>query len=558
MPRVETYQEGQVQTQVTRGPRAGNAAPGSFGAPVAQGLSALAGSLQDRKNRLDNTAAEEAIVGFEREKNQMFFNPESGYFNTQGRDAFDQSGAMNESLEQLKRQYSEGLKSPQAKAAFDRVATAHLTRAQQDIDRHSSKHLRAWETATIESQVENTLENATLYWNDHERLNVQRALGRRAVFDASKLQGASPEVTQEKLQNYNSAFAKGTIIAAASSSAEEGKASLDKWGSHLEGPDLLGVNSIIDKKLIAEKTQQDSQAAVLTAGNLVGTFGDEPNARSLIIDEVNKIDDGDSRKQTMKESMFQLNAKQKADSETRGAVFEGAENHLIDGGSLEAFKSQNPEEWELLSPKQKRALTAGKPVITDHVLLSDLLTLPKQELANVDPPAHFHNLALADRGKLISAVKSAKEGRPDSQVGRSRTSQTTAAIEELLGKKADWGKVKQNQANTIYSVIDDEATFREQQKGGPLTSHEYTELLSGMTKQVVEEGFFNVSFAFGLGNTDTDLSDIPAADMRDITSSLHEQGISVTTDTVVIANFLRENGKAVTTSNVLSVLRQSK
>lgn len=235
MPRVETYKADQVQTQVVRGPRA-SATP-SGNQAIAQGLSSLAGSLQQEQNRLDESAAEEAVVNFERQKNDLFFNPESGYFNTQGRDAFDQAGAMNEALEELKRSHSETLKSPRAKQAFDRVANQHITRSQQDIARHSSKHLKAWEIATINSQVENTLENATLYWADSERLGVQRALGRQSILDAAELEGVSPEVTQERLQTYDSSFARSAVGAAVLSSSTEGKEALDKWEKSLEGPD---------------------------------------------------------------------------------------------------------------------------------------------------------------------------------------------------------------------------------------------------------------------------------------------------------------------------------
>jgi hypothetical protein len=535
MPRVETYQADQVQTQVVKGPRAGNAPAASFGAPIAQGLSTLANVLGQEQNRLDEAAAEEAVVKFERQKNDMFFNPDNGYFNTQGRDAFDQAGSMNKSLEELKQLQSDTLKSPRAKQAFDRVANQHITRSQQDIARHSSKHLKAWEVATINSQVENTLENASLYWSDSERLGVQKALGRQSILDAAALEGSSPEVTQERLQTYDSSFARSAVSAAVQSSASEGKESLDKWEKSLEGPDLLKMNTAIERKEKAEKTALDSKTAVLKAGNLVESLGDQGNARSLIMEEVNDIEDPELRTRVMKESMFQLGIKQQADSESRAATFEDGENFIIEGGSVEMFKTQNSEAWEALTPKQKRTLNSGKTVTTDYVFLSETLTLPKEKLAEVNPPDHFDKLSQSDRSKLISAVKSARSGGVDNQVGRSRTTQTSATVEELFGKKATWNDKEKKQVNTFYGIVDDEVKFIEEQKGSPLTSTEYTNLLAGMTKKVVKEGFFNVGFAFGLGNSESDLTDIPSEDLRVISDYLRKNKIPSTADNIMKA-----------------------
>lgn len=533
MPRVETYQPNQVATNITPGARA-SFVPTNNQA-ISQGLTNLAGSLQAEQNRLDQSAAEEAVVNFEREKNDLFFNPDTGYFNTQGRDAYDRAPDINKSIEELRQRHSDTLSSPRARQAFNNVAQKHITRSQVDIARHSSKNLKAWEIATINSQVENTLENATLYWNDSERLGVQRALGRQAIIDAADLEGASPETKNERLETYDSSFAKSTVLAAIQSSSKEGEETLDKWEKNLEGSDLLKIKSSLDKKKRAEKVAADSKVAVLHAANLVERFGEEGNARSLIMESVNNIEDPELRAKVTKESMFQLNIKQQADSESRAATFEQAENHIIDGGSIEAFKIQNSDAWEFLTAKQKQILNSGKSITTDFVFLSDLMTLPKEDLAKINPGDHFHKLAPGDRTKLINAVKTARNTGVDDQVGRSRTSQTSAAVEQLFGKKSEWNKKKREQVNVFYGVIDDEVKFQENLKGSPLNSQEYTDLLSAMTKKVVKEGFFNLDFAFGFGNSEVDLTDIPAQHLRALSEFMHENNIPVTAENIMKA-----------------------
>lgn len=531
MPRVEQYQPDQVSTQIARGPRA-SAPPASGLQNVARGLSDLSTGFE----RLDKTAAEEATVEFEREKNDLFFNPESGYFNTQGRNAFDQAGSMSDALDELKRRHSEKLKSPGARQAFDRVANQHVTRARADIAQHSSKHLKAWEVATINSQVENTVENASLYWNDPERLEVQRALGRQSIFESAELEGSSPEVLRERLETYESSFAMSSITAATSSSSESGKAALDKWGAKLEGPDKLKIEAKIQSKEKAEKTQAMSREAVLKAGNLVDTYGDRDDARSAMIEDVNTIEDPDTRKAVMKESMFQLNAKLQADAEARGATFEAAENFIIDGGSVEVFKTQNPDQWERLNAKQKRALSSGKTVVTDFDSYYQLINQPVEKLASTNVSDHFHELDPTYRGKLQTAVNSARKGLRDGQT--TRDAGRKQRLQELTGIKTPRTKTEITRYNSLNRVLDSMIVSKQEELGKDFLSDEqYEQVMSNFSKSIVKER----DFWF---DSSQNLTDIDSENLESYSNYLRANGIRVTTDTLLLVENNDEHKQA--------------
>jgi hypothetical protein len=527
MPTVPQYDRPRVETRVPTAVQASaNTPSGAFQNPLVQGGIALGQGIAQNQQRIATTASEEALVNFEREKNDLFFNPESGYFNTQGRNAFDQAKSTNEALSQLRSKYSDTLESPTAKQMFGRAADAVITRSNVDIMRHSAKGLQAWEVATLESQVENSVENASLYWNDPDRMKVQGILGRQAVIDAAEMQGITGEALNERLQNFESTFSRSAIEAATSSSSEEGQAVFDQLGSRLEGPDRAKVEKQIQAKANTEKVQQDGRSAVLIATNLVDTY----DTRSDIISEVNKIDDPDLRKKTMSQSMHQFNLRKQAESEERGAAFEDAETHLFNGGSAESYQASNPEEWEKLSPKQKKVIESGKAISTDWALFSDLVTLPNEMLAKVNPVDYFDQLNPAQRNQLISAVKSARgkatsSERVDSQNGRSRTAQTSSAVQQIFGKKNEWKQTDLERVNLFYQTLDDEVTRREELKGTQLTSEEYTNVLSGFTREYVEEGIiFDSTFTF---------EDIPPEDVTDITTFLRERGLPVTTENMV-------------------------
>lgn len=534
MPRVETFGALRQRTQTVRGARANPNIPFTGVGDVAQGVAAAAEGFERLSERLDTTAAEEANNAFEREKNDLLFNPETGYFNTQGRNAFDGVAGINKSLQDLRDRHTQALQSDRAKELFQRSADAQLQRAGVDVQRHASRGLRAWEVSTLNAQTENALENATLYWNDAEQTAVQQALGRQAVLDAAEMEGITGAALNERLQNFESSFASAAVSAAISSSSEDGQRAFDQFKSRLEGPDRIKAEKAIAARRNVEKTQRDANVAVLTATRLVDQF----DSRQDIIDEVNKIDDPELRKKTMTESMTRFNQAKQARSEARGQSFEEAESHIINGGTVESFKSENPEAWERLSAGQKRKISTGQPVITDWVKFSDLMTMSRDQLAKVDPTDHFSELAPAERSKLVSAVRTAQgtgnaQQRVDSQVGRTRTAETTAAVEQIFGKRPTGTnslKKWRQQSSVFYSLLDSEVTFREEQAGRPLTSQEYTQMLGDLSRQAVKEGRF-----FGT-------SDVPAADI-------------FTEDTQGAASILREIGQDVNSQSVSDMLR---
>lgn len=529
MPKIPEYGQSKVETQVTRGARAQSyklAGAGDF----SQGLQTVAQNLQVMQRKIDDNAAEEALVNFEREKNELFFNPESGYFNSQGRDAYDNAKTMSDSLTELKKKYAEQLKSENARNAFGRAADAQITRGNADIMRHASKHIQAWEVATINSRAENSLENAQLYWNQEDQLKVQNAIGRQSVIDAAKLEGIDGKALNERLQTYDSSFARGVIGAATSMSSVTGKEALEKYGSLLEGPDKLAMESAIAKKEKAESTQKNAAQAVLIGGNLIGAYGDEVNARALINESINQIEDPELRKEVSKEATRQLELKQKADSEERVAILETGEKFLNDGGSVQQFKAQNPEAWEKLTSAQRRTLESGSPIITDFEKLSGLLLLPKNELANVNPANHAHYLAPADRTKLLNAVKAARSGGIEHQAGRTRTAETTAMVRQLFGAPPSGGYKgdKSKQVNAFHSIITDEVAYREELKGGPLSAAEYTDLLGEMSMGWVKKGF--------MFNSDKDITD--AQYPEEVTEFLRSTGQPVNAENIIQYDFV--------------------
>jgi len=554
MPKVATYEQGQVRTQLTSQPLAQQAPSAAFGGQIAKGLSDVVAAGVDLKKRIDTTSAEEALTKFERSKNDIFFNPDGGYFNLQGKDAYDKSADTTKALDDLKMQYGETL-SPEAKALFDKAADAHITRSKADISRHAAKGLKVWEISTIEAQVENSVENAALYWNDPERLSVQRELGRQAVMDSARMSGISPEATAEKLQTFESTFAKSTVTSAIQSSSVEGEKALEKYGDRLEGPDKMKLEAEITKKKEVEKTKEDARLAVLKSTNLVNRYDD----RQSIIDEVNTIEDPDLRKKTMTEAMAQLSRKQQAEKERQGNYYNAGIEHFNRGGTAEEFKAQNPEAWAGMSEQQRNNLLTGKHMITDQVLFHDLMLKSPANLAKENTIDYIDKLAPADLNKLDSAIKAARKGQSITQL-QTPAQKVQRVAEEFFGKKSTWPKSKEKTESIeqLMTAAQNEIQAEEEAKNRKLTPTEMDDVLARFSRDYVIERSATIGgmeFDWLASDLNINIKTTPPEKVNSLSKYVERFGEDTLTQ---VTDALKKNGKPVTIDNILGVYEQVK
>ena len=526
MPKIATLTGDQARTAVTRGPRA-TASPVSTA--VAKGVGDLARGLAERADRINTTEAEEAVVKFEREKNNLFFDPKSGYFNTQGKSAHTLSSDANESLQQLAKTHAEAMSNPQARQMFTRIAERHVTSGQTDIMRHASKGLEAWEITTINAQTENTIENASLFRNDDKKLSVQRALGRQSIHDAAELEGVTGDALNERLQTFESSFASATIDAAILDSADDGKKALDNYGDRLEEPDRLKLRSKLEAKEKSEKTQSDAQESVMIATKVVA---DHAGNRTEVLEALKDIEDPEIQSKARKEAMYQINQMEEARTEDRAEAYEVAESYITDNGSAEAFKASHPDEWEKLSPKQQRNLEKGVPVVNDWGTWHNVMSMSESEIRNMGADEVEKITAKLDsshRDKFYTMWKKRKTPTPEAQIGRTRAAQTKSSVEQLMNKKSSkWKTEDKAKADSFYALIDSEVNYREEQAGKPLSAQEYTELLNNFTRKVIIEKDW-------WPDPELELDDVPEEHLGELTKALRLRNIPVTSDTLIRA-----------------------
>jgi hypothetical protein len=547
MPKIAQYEGNQVQSRAVAQPRAQASDTTGGNIAVAKGVADVIQAGLDIKKRIDTTSAEEAMVQFERDKNDLFFNPDTGYFNTQGKAAYDSSTTANKGLSELKKKYSDTL-GTDARVMFDRAADAHVTRSQADIARHASKGLKAWEVSTIESQVENSIEAASLYHNDPDRLKVQNILGRQAIIDASDLLGEGPETKAEKLQTFESAFASSTIEAATASSSAEGAAALESYGDRLEGPDKVKMEKAVNAKRVVEKTADDARAATLTATRLV----DQYETRTEVMKEVNKIEDPELRKKTATEATVQFNRKETAEKELSADAYNQGIEHFNKGGTAIEFQASNPDAWEAMSSQQRNNLLSGKHMTTDQIKFNEVLSLPRSRLAEVNPVDYADQFKPSDLTKLRSAVDKAKKGQAVTAI-QTASQKTNRIAEQFFGKKSSWQGDKATKVQALMTAVQGSIEEAEDLKGGKLKPSEVDEVLADFSRKFVVERSL-AGFDYLMPDIDIDLSTTSPENVAELSRQVDTHGED---EFRRVVKFLDDNDKPVTIDTILNTMRQA-
>ncbi len=526
--KVSSRQANQVQTRVASGPRASNVESAAFGAPVAAGLGSLATAAFQIQKRADTASAESAVMDFETAKNDMFYNAETGFYKTQGRNAFDAAGETTKQLAKMQKDFGSKL-SPGAMSMYDKVAKRHVLNGTADIARHASKGLKAWEVANNQAQIEHALEGAQQHWNNPKQLAVQTALGRQAIIDGAGMKGIDGVALNEQLENFESAAALGVIESAIASGSSAGKAALAKHGNKLEG-------NLGDKLKAKLKAKQKSEYTAYTSSQALGlattAVADNDNLTDVIA-QINEIKDDKIRKKAMTEANYQYRLKKRA-------IDEGTVNAFNDAGttdeSLDTWIVNNPGVWDGFTAKQQKSLEKGEKVETDWDVYNDLITLTPAKLKNVRVADYVTKLAPSHLDKLATMVKSAnqpdkaKAAKMDQQAGRSRTSQSTDAVTGLYGKSAKRTPEQREQANQFYDMLDYQVDQFETDNDRAISSAEFTALVASLTR---EASYIEVGVLWN-SEEEANISAIPAKDMPALRKHLRDTGKTVNASNLII------------------------
>lgn len=547
MPKIIDYGPSKVTSVVPSANQRGAFPSATFGVPVAdpgsvgRSLSNLGSSIGNFVDQVDTTRAEEAVVNFERDKNALLYTSEDAYFKSKGKGAFDNEKPVKEELLKIRRAYADGLRSGNSRAMFGKATDSMITRSDVDITSHSVRQFSVWRNQTISLQIENTLENASIFANDPERLALERELGHQSILDRAIAAFGEEEITdivKEDTETYDSAFSVAIIESLMVDSAVWAESKFEELKETIEGPSRRILKEKIKDRLRIEKGRDDSSQAVIIANDLVDTYrhADQPLAQMERRLKEDYADDGDLQAKVRREMTTQYNIVKAEISEERASIYKAAAELLQKGDvTIDQLIGRNVQSWLKMTDTQRRQLISGAEPITDFTVYSELRLRSPKELAKVLPSDYVHLFARSDLDKLQTAVEAAKRGDNSVRVGQSQIAQVSQLMLNLgLGTPATRNKKETERANILHSLIDGEANYRKEELGRELTSKEFTEIVDGFYRVDVmrPRKLFPGSRIF---ENQRITRKVPEEHIDRLVEFLHDIGSTVNTSNLIIA-----------------------
>jgi|GEM_PF-5348008 len=196
--------------------------PDDFGAQAGQAMQRLGGAVQQggdvlmqqavRLQELDNDAqAKNAYVDYSNQMRDALFNPKTGYYALQGKDAVDAYQPTLDHLNQLRQQTMSGLANDQQRKLFDNIA---LKRTEIELDgmaRHSAGQQRAYQDQSSDAVLQTNLSDAASYYNDDKRFGLAVRSGLAEISNHAADTGQPPELEAQRRSQFLSAAWKSRI-----------------------------------------------------------------------------------------------------------------------------------------------------------------------------------------------------------------------------------------------------------------------------------------------------------------------------------------------------------
>jgi hypothetical protein len=534
MPQIpEAQKTPTVSRELVPGPKAQRVDVSSGMISLAQAAGDVIDVGFELKQKYDKTKAQNALLEFDNIKNNILFNPENGYYNSNGQAAVEGMKSTEEAIQDAYNRVLKNIKGGAAQSLFKEAAGVRMVRDKQDMLKHAAKGQLVWEAATLKSEEDNALNNAVLYYDNEKELATYFNMGLIAVSEQQDILGEGKEAKARSLEEFRSAFTAAAINGALARGDLIGVEKVQNtYGKYLEGNDKV----VIDAKIKDEKDKQ----YILHEANIIFS---PAKTLTQMHEEIRKEPDLEKRKEIKREvdNMYESNKtaeEQQRQNQVDHYYLEIAEGRMIYAQvPFEVKQSIGAKGNEVLKTAQ-RSVATGKNVTNDHVLFNELINLSDKERANLNAYEYYDSLDTKHREQLKSAIDASRKKIKDPTITRVQTNSAIAmgSIEELLGKKFDKKKTRHREFAQAYNdLLANRVEAATAQKGAELTEVEFRKLNHQLTRDVTT-GKANI---FGM-MTKMNLEDVPVEYWPEIEAAL-----------------IRKN-KPVTVKNIVNVYNQGK
>jgi len=488
MPKVEQYGANRQNLSFTPGAQAPMRSLDKFpGAQLAQGLSDVSKTLNHLQDDLSTTEAEDAIVQYKRSVQDFSTNPDTGYLNTQGKDAVHGAKAASDALDEMQKAHAANL-SGAASEKFLRVANNITTSTRGKYMAHAAQGQHDYKIATNKALQVSALETGAAE-TDPVKRNEQLQLGLSHVKDGNKFNKITGVLAQKNLDEYKSAFHQSVLHEMASQPGRAAEA-LDYFKAHKSEltPDAkIKMRELTKTAGLLDFTQSRTD-------EIITKYAD---ARSGLA-AARKENDPEKRKAlvaSVKARYAENEALKKLDVSNRT-------NDLLNRIEQDGYTATATDLHDLpaanrnaIAGAEKRSQT-GEPVTNDEEayfnLIDSLRSMNQKQANEALQNLHVNYSDKLDRPHLEAAHRmlSANVARFDKPTPVQKS--LWAAGSEITHRIAILpNKVGKTKASVMYTKAMEAVQIATDAKGKPLTGAEQTDIINRALNDVVlKPGFF--------------------------------------------------------------------
>lgn len=281
MPRVPEYQQNVSLRPIHQSGIDVRATPDHFGAAIgrgmgqaAQGMGNLAASVKAVQDLQDEAVVRHLRNDYMRERDTLMYDPETGYMQTQGKNALDARQSFVDAMRNLRAKYAEGLNTRQQGLFLKSIETLEIDAERSSLI-HNGSELKRFVVQEGAAAAENFQIEALRHVGNPAMADKYMAAAINEMRNVAAKQGLSPEVIE--LQERK--FVSDTTTKMALQLAERDPLAADKFikdaGERLSPEDRLALNAKLEGPVLHAKAER--HLAAITGAHVVEDYDRRPD-----------------------------------------------------------------------------------------------------------------------------------------------------------------------------------------------------------------------------------------------------------------------------------------
>lgn len=203
-PSVRTRQMAVPQVQVVAEQTLG----GDLAKPLTQAATQIWQKTQDDA---DTAALMEAESSLSQWQTNTFFNPENGVYTRKGKNAIDITNQTLPQYQQHVDSIANSLTNDRQRQRFQQIAKAQETRLNGELNRYEYGERQVYYKQAEDATLNAATQSAVAFYDNPQQVAYYQNKGTRVIAMQGERNGEAPELTQEKVLQYNSGINTAVI-----------------------------------------------------------------------------------------------------------------------------------------------------------------------------------------------------------------------------------------------------------------------------------------------------------------------------------------------------------